>query len=66
MEMTARKFTSFEEIKDDEYRYWQSVSAEQRLAAGHQMSVEGYRAHGYSADGRALKTVAVRLQPEQR
>jgi hypothetical protein len=30
------------------------------------MSVEGYRAHGHSADGRELKTVAVRLQREPR
>jgi hypothetical protein len=66
MEMLAQKFESFEEIKDEEYRYWQSVPASERIAVGHQMSVEGYRAHGYSADGRELKTVAVRLQREPR
>ena len=46
MEMVAQKFESFQEIKDEEYRYWQSLSASERIAAGHQMSVEGYRAHG--------------------
>ena len=66
MEMVAQKFESFQEIKDEEYRYWQSLPASERIAAGHQMSVEGYRAHGYSADGRELKTVAVRLQREPR
>jgi hypothetical protein len=66
MDKTIRKLASFEEAKDEEYRYWQSISPEERLAAGHQMSVEGYRAYGYSADGRELKTVAVRLQCEQR
>jgi hypothetical protein len=66
MEMVAQKFGSFQEIKDEEYRYWQSLPASERIAAGHQMSVEGYRAHGHSADGRELKTVAVRLQREPR
>jgi len=66
MEMVAQKFESFQEVKDEEYRYWQSVSASERVAAGHQMSVEGYRAYGSAADGRELKTVAVRLQREPR
>jgi hypothetical protein len=66
MEMVAQKFESFQEVKDEEYRYWQSVPASERVAAGHQMSVEGYRAYGSAADGRELKTVAVRLQREPR
>jgi hypothetical protein len=66
MEMVAQKFESFQDVKDEEYRYWQSVPASQRIAAGHQMSVEGYRAYGSTADGRELKTVAVRLQREPR
>ena len=64
MEMVAQKFESFQKVKDEEYRYWHTVSASERIAAGHQMSVGGYRAYGYSADGRELKTVAVRLQRE--
>jgi hypothetical protein len=66
MEIVAQKFESFQDVKDEEYRYWASVSPSERVAAGHQMSVEGYRAYGYSADGRELKTVAVRLQREPR
>jgi hypothetical protein len=66
MNMVAQKFDSFQDIKDEEYRYWDSVPPAERIAAGHQMSVEGYRAYGYSADGRKLKTVAVRLQREPR
>ena len=66
MEMVAQKFESFQEIKDEEYRYWQSLPASERIAAGHQMSVEGYRALGYAADGADLKRVAVRLQREPR
>jgi len=66
MEKTIRKFASFQAMKDEEYRYWQSVSPEERFAAGHELSVEGYREHGHSADGRELKTVARRLQHAQR
>lgn len=66
MKMVAQKFESFQDVKDEEYRYWASVSPSERFAAGHQMSVEGYRAYGYSADGRELKTVAVRLQRKPR
>jgi hypothetical protein len=62
--MVAQKFESFQEVKDEEYRYWATLSASERVAAGHQMSVEGYRAYGHPADGRELKTVAVRLQRE--
>ena len=66
MDMVAQKFESFQEVKDEEYRYWASLSPQERIAAGHQMSIEGYRAHGFAADGRELKTVAVRLQREPR
>jgi len=66
MDMIAQKFASFQEIKDKEYRYWSSVSAIERIAAGHQMSVEAYRASGCAADGRELRTVDVRFQREPR
>jgi len=66
MQMVAQKFESFQDIKDEEYRYWDSLSPAERIAAGHQMSVEGYRAYGSTADGRELKRVAVRLQREPR
>ena len=66
MDRTIRKFEGFDEMKDEEYRYWQSVTTAERFAAGHQMSVEGYRAYGYSADGSDLKRVAVRIQQAPR
>ena len=65
MTMTVQKFTGpnvFQQMKDQEYVYWASVSATESFAAGHQMSVEGYRAYGYTSDGRELKTVAVRVE----
>ena len=66
MEMIAQKFESFQDVKDEEYRYWSTVSPAECIAVGHQMSVEGYRAYGYSADGQELKRVVVRLQREPR
>lgn len=64
MEKMMRKFTGnvFDQMKTEEYRYWASVSVEESFAAGHQMSVEAYRAHGYTADGSELKRVAVRTE----
>ena len=65
MQMMARKFTGpdvFQQMKDEEYLYWAGVSAGESFAAGHQLSVEGYRAYGYTADGRELTTVALRIE----
>lgn len=65
MDKTIRKFTGpnvFQQMKDEEYLYWAGVSATESFASGHQMSVEGYRAHGYTADGSELKKVALRVE----
>jgi hypothetical protein len=66
MEKVIRKCSSFEEMKDEEYRYWQSRPPAERFAVGHQMSIEGYRAYGYSSDGTELKRVAVRIEQARR
>jgi hypothetical protein len=66
MDKTSRKFDSLEAMKDEEYRYWQSLTPAERFAAGHQFSVEGYRAYGYTADGAELKRVAVRIEQAPR
>jgi len=31
MDKTSRKFNSFEEMKDEEYRYWQSLTPAERF-----------------------------------
>jgi hypothetical protein len=31
MDKTIRKFSSFDEMKDEEYRYWQSVTPAEAL-----------------------------------
>ena len=60
--MTARKFTSFKEVKDEEYCYWQSVSPAERIEAAYLLSVEGYRMKGIEPDGSALKRSLVRVE----
>ncbi|HZY64050.1 MAG TPA: hypothetical protein VFE38_16150 [Edaphobacter sp.] len=65
MEKTVRKLASFQDAKDEEYRYWQSIPASERIRAGYQMSIEGYRAYGHSADGRELKRTLVVIQRER-
>lgn len=66
MDKTVRKVASLQEAKDEEYRYWASRPVSERLAYGHQMSVEGYRDYGYTADGQELKRAAVRIKREPR
>jgi hypothetical protein len=62
MDKTVRKFASFEEMKDEEYRYWQSVSPSERIAAIFELSVEAYRMKGIIADGQGLKRTLVRFK----
>ena len=62
MDKTVRKFASFAEVKDEEYRYWQSVFPSEPIAAIFEHSIEAYRMKGIIADGRWLKTTVVRFE----
>jgi hypothetical protein len=66
MDKTIRKFVSFIEAKDEEYRYWQSVFPAERIAATFDHSVARYRMKGIEADGQGLKRTLVRLERPQR
>ena len=46
MDAILRKYTSFDEMKADEYRYWHSRPVHERLAAVSELSIEGYRLKG--------------------
>lgn len=41
--ITIRKYTDFDEIKADEYRYWQSRPVHERLDAVAELSLMGYQ-----------------------
>ena len=66
MDKTIRMFNSFEEVKDDEYRYWQSVPPEDRIRAVFDHSIDLYRMKGIIADGQQLRTTVVRFERPQR
>jgi hypothetical protein len=42
MDKTIRRYSSFEAMKDDEYREWQALSAQVRLDTAAEMSFEQY------------------------
>jgi hypothetical protein len=62
VEKTIRKVASFQEAKDEEYRYWQSVPPSQRIAAAWQLSIEQYRMKGIEPNGQGLRRTLVRFE----
>ena len=46
MDKTIRKYASFDEMKADEYRYWQSRPVHERVAAVTELTQELYAMKG--------------------
>jgi hypothetical protein len=57
MDKTVRRYTSFDEMKADEYRYWQSRPAHERIAAVWQLTQEQYAMKGEAVEPRMEKTL---------
>ena len=55
--ITIRKYTDFDEIKADEYRYWQSRPVWERMDA-----IEEINADAYAMKGMEIKPDVPRLQ----
>ncbi|MGO9262617.1 MAG: hypothetical protein ACLQU1_41000 [Bryobacteraceae bacterium] len=66
MDKTIRKYTSFEEMKADEYRYWQSRPAHERLNAVSELTEELYAMKGAAPDVPRLQRTVVHFQRPQR
>jgi hypothetical protein len=62
MDKTIRKYTNFEEMKADEYRYWQSRPVHERLAAVSELTQEQYAMKGESPDVPRLQRTLVRFE----
>jgi IS1 family transposase len=62
MDKTVRKFASFEEVKDEEYRYWQSVTPEERIRAAWELCIDSYRTKGIEPNGQGLRRTLVRFE----
>ena len=65
MDKTIRRYTDLDEMKADEYRYWQSRPVHERVAAVSELSEEGYRKKGVGPDAFRLQRTLVRFEPVQ-
>jgi hypothetical protein len=57
-----RVFTSPEEMKAEEYRYWQGVSVRERVQAVWEITLETYRLKGEIRDVPRLQRTLVRIE----
>jgi hypothetical protein len=66
MEAVIRTYDSLKEMKADEYRYWQSLPAHERLAAVAEMTLAAYAMKGTLPDVPRLQRSLVVVQRPQR
>ena len=64
MDKTIRRYSSFDEMKADEYRYWQSRPVYERVDAVSELTQEQYAMKGEAPDVPRLQRTLVRLQRE--
>jgi hypothetical protein len=62
MDKTIRRYTDFEEMKADEYRYWQSRPIHERVAAVSELTREHYALKGAAPDVFRLQRTLVRFE----
>ena len=62
MDKTIRKYTSFDEMKAAEYRYWQSRPVHERVAAVSRLTEEAYRMRGMKPDAFRLQRTLVHFE----
>lgn len=62
MDKTIRRYTDFDEMKADEYRYWQSRPIHERVAAVSELTEQGYRMKGVGPDAFRLQRTLVRFE----
>jgi hypothetical protein len=62
MDKTIRRYTDFEELKADEYRFWQSRPVHERVAAVSELTHEHYALKGAAPDVPRLQRTLVRLE----
>ena len=62
MDKTIRKYSNFDEMKADEYRYWQSRPVHERIAAVSELTEEGYKLKGFKPDAFRLHRTLVHFE----
>jgi len=66
MDMTVRQYQSFEEMKADEYRYWQSRPVHELISAVSEITLAAYAMKGQALDVPRFERIVVCLQRPQR
>lgn len=66
MEKIARKFKSHRELKADEYRYWQSRPAHERINAVSELTTAAYELKGIAPDVSRFQGPAIRIPRPRR
>jgi hypothetical protein len=66
VDKTIRKYASFDEMKADEYRYWQSRPVAERMDAVSELSQALHAMKGAAPDVPRLQRTLIRLQRPQR
>jgi hypothetical protein len=62
MDKSIRRYATFDEMKADEYRYWQSRPVYERMAAVAELTEEGYKLKGFKADAFGLHRTLVHFE----
>jgi len=62
MDKTIRKYVNFDEMKADEYRYWQSRPVHERVAAVSELTQMHYAMKGALSDVPRLQRTLVRFE----
>jgi hypothetical protein len=62
MDKTVRKYTDFDEMKADEYRYWQSRPVHERVDAVSKLTQEQYAMKGEGPDVPRLQRTLVHFE----
>ena len=66
MEKTVRVYSTFAEMKADEYRYWQSRPAHERMDAVSEMVLAAYAMKGAQLDVPRIQRTVIVLERPQR
>ena len=62
MDKTVRIVTDLNELQEETYRYWQSVSTSERMRATWEFTFDIYRQKGQAYDGQRLQRTIVHIQ----
>lgn len=66
MDKSIRRYDSFEEMKADEYRYWQSRPIHERVAAVSELTEDGCKMKGVGPDAFRLQRTLVHFERVRR